>query len=62
MKGLTTEEESALRVIFSLTPWKRDKLSKSVGKYLDGDTTALDKTPILKARVTNAARTIRKAI
>lgn len=44
-------ETEALRTILRWGPWKRDKVSRAVGKYLDGDDRALDKAPTIKAQI-----------
>lgn len=51
LKGLTDQEYSELRLICTLKPWGRDRVSKAFGRYLDGDAKALDKLPTIKAMV-----------
>lgn len=43
---------NALRLIFKVfTPWRKDKLSKEIARYLDGDDSAVSEQPNLKALV-----------
>jgi hypothetical protein len=59
MKGLTPEETAALRLIFGLRPWGNDKVSRRVGRYLDGDARALVAAPELRERLDAAAAVVR---
>lgn len=61
-KGKQAELEPmlrSLRVIMQLKPWGSDKLSRRVGRYLDGDLSALKDMPTLRQKVAKAARVIR---
>jgi hypothetical protein len=58
----TEAEWEALRTVFAVRPWGRDKLSRAAAAVLDGrDEKALDAMPALKERLLGAAATIRAA-
>ena len=50
-KGIRPAAEEMLQLMCALKPWGRDKGSKTIAKYLDGDEHALDALPILKSRI-----------
>jgi len=58
MRSVTKEELTEnhpmikmLRLVFTLKPWGRDRVSHLVAKYYDGDEHALDELPALKKAV-----------
>ena len=51
LKGIRPAAEEMLQLMCALKPWGRDKSSKTIAKYLDGDEHALDALPILKSRI-----------
>lgn len=50
---------NALRLIFKVfTPWKKDKLSKEVARYLDGEDSAMSEQAALKALLDEVIQSI----
>jgi len=57
---MTDKEKLALRKILLLTPWKRDKVSRAVGEYLDGKTDTIKDMPTLQGIIDDALQTLGK--
>ena len=55
---MTDKQIKALRVIFALTPWKKDRVSKAIGAYLDGNTDTLKGMPTTQAILDQAIHTL----
>jgi hypothetical protein len=51
IKGLTEQETALLKMIGVTTPWRRDKVSKAVGRYLDGHTDTIKGAPALTEKL-----------
>lgn len=58
---MNNKEIHALRTILLLTPWKRDRVSKEVGKYLDGKIDNIKGLPTLQAIIDEALETLSEA-
>jgi len=58
---MTDKEILALRKLLLLTPWKRDKVSRAVGEYLDGKTDAIKGMPTVQGIIDEALQTLSKA-
>ena len=54
-----TDKIQALRTILALTPWKRDKVSRSVGEYLDGITDNIKGAPTLQGIIDKAIKVLK---
>lgn len=59
-RQMTDKEIRALRTILILTPWKRDRVSKAVGEYLDGKTDFIKGMPTLQGIIDEALQTLNK--
>lgn len=51
LKGLTKAENDLLHLVCALRPWGRDRLSKRVAAFLDGDDDALADAPMLQKSI-----------
>ena len=59
---IMTEDLDALRRLFSFgIPGGRSKIQKAIGRYLDGDQTALDQAPTIKNHIDQAVEDIHAA-
>ena len=55
---MTDKEKQALGKILLFTPWKRDRISRAVGEYLDGKTDTIKGAPTLQAIIDEALQTL----
>lgn len=55
---MTDKELQALRKILLFTPWKRDRVSKAVGEYLDGETDTIEGMPTVQGVIDEALQVL----
>lgn len=58
---MTDKEMLALRKILLFTPWKRDKVSRAVGEYLDGKTDTIKGMPTVQGVIDEALQALSEA-
>ena len=59
---MTDKQIQALGRILLFTPWKRDRVSKAVGEYLDGKTDTIKGMPTVQSVIDEALQTLKGGV